>query len=131
VTPARALLTWLLLFAVAFANGALREFTYRRTLGEALANQVSCGIGIAAIWAAVWAIGGHWRFTSAAQAWRIGALWLVMTVAWEFLFFHYVMEHPWDELLANYAIWRGRLWVLVLAGILTAPLAAFHLNSKG
>ena len=48
-----------------------------------------------------------------------------MTVAWEFGFFHYAMGHSWEELLANYAFWQGRLWVLVLAGILVAPVLTY------
>jgi hypothetical protein len=43
-------------------------------------------------------------------------------VAWEFDFFHFVMGHSWERLLHEYAIWQGRLWVLVLEGILLAPV---------
>ena len=51
------MIAWLLLFAVAFTNGALRAVGYQKYLGEWRANQVSCGIGIIAIWVVVWALG--------------------------------------------------------------------------
>jgi hypothetical protein len=52
----------------------------------------------------------------------VGLLWLVLTVAFEFGFFHYVVGKPWDVLLADYNILRGRLWVLVLATVLLGPI---------
>ena len=61
------------------------------------------------------------RLTSARQAWYIGLFWLALTVAFEFLFFHYVGGHSWAELLANYDIASGRLWPLILLWVTVAP----------
>ena len=47
--------------------------------------------------------------------------WLGMTVAFEELFGHYVDGKSWTDLAANYAIWRGRLWPLVLLMVVLAP----------
>jgi hypothetical protein len=52
----------------------------------------------------------------------VGLLWLVLTVAFEFDFFHSVGGKPWDVLLADYNILRGRLWILVLATVLLGPI---------
>jgi hypothetical protein len=121
MTLARALISWLLLFVVAFANGAFREFFYTAYLGEHRANQVSCGTGIVLIGLAVWLLSRRWRFLSRAQAWRTGWLWLALTVAWEFVFGIFVRGLPWDRVLREYAFWQGRLWTLVLAAILVLP----------
>jgi hypothetical protein len=51
----------------------------------------------------------------------IGLFWMALTVAFEFLFFHYVGGHPWPALLANYDLLNGRIWVLLLAWIAIAP----------
>lgn len=122
MTLVQALLAWLVLFVVAFANGLLRAVFLKTYLGDLRAHQVSCGIGIVLITAAVWLLSRRWRFLSTAQAWRTGLLWLALTVAWEFLFFHFVFGSSWALLLQDYALWQGRLWVLVLATILLAPV---------
>jgi hypothetical protein len=122
MTWAKALISWLILFVIAFANGAFRSLYYVRFLGEQRANQVSCGTGILAFGIAIWLLSRRWRFASNAQAWRTGLLWLGLTIGWEFVFGHYVMGHPWERLLHDYAIWEGRLWVLVLAFVLVAPV---------
>ncbi|MCL6545144.1 MAG: hypothetical protein K6T61_07935, partial [Bryobacteraceae bacterium] len=54
----------------------------------------------------------------------LGAGWCAATVAFEFGFGHYIIGHPWSALLADYNLFRGRLWVLVLLTLLLAPLAA-------
>jgi hypothetical protein len=125
MTLIQALISWLVLFAVAFANGAIREFAYTAYLGEHRANQVSCGTGIVLIGAAVWLLSRRWRFQSSAQAWRTGWLWLALTVAWEFLFGLYLRGYPWERVLHEYAIWQGRLWTLVLLAILVLPALVY------
>jgi len=51
----------------------------------------------------------------------IGAFWAILTIGFEFGFGHYVMGRPWDYLLADYNILKGRLWSLVLLTMLIAP----------
>jgi hypothetical protein len=46
---------------------------------------------------------------------------MALTVAFEFLFFHYVGGEPWPELLANYDLSEGRLWPLILLWVAVAP----------
>jgi hypothetical protein len=55
---------------------------------------------------------------------RALAVWLLLTVAFEFLAGHYLFGHAWDRLLADYNLAGGRIWVLVLATTMFAPLAA-------
>jgi len=48
-----------------------------------------------------------------------------LTVAFEFLFGHFVMGNPWEALLHDYNLVAGRVWVLVLTWIAVAPII-FH-----
>jgi len=52
----------------------------------------------------------------------IGFFWVVITVIFEFVFGHYVMGHSWKKLFADYNLFNGRLWVLVLLNNIFAPL---------
>lgn len=52
----------------------------------------------------------------------VGGYWLVLTVAFEFIFGHYVAGHSWEKLLADYNIFKGRIWGVVLLTVFFAPL---------
>jgi hypothetical protein len=47
-------------------------------------------------------LGYQWTPTSDGQAIIIGLVWLGMTVAFEFLFGHYVAKRSWNQLLCDY-----------------------------
>ncbi len=57
----------------------------------------------------------------------LGICWFAATVAFEFIFGHYVMGHPWEKLLADYNLLKGRLWSLVLLIDLAAPAAFYYI----
>ncbi len=70
------------------------------------------------------------KLNSTKEALRLGLTWFILTVAFEFLFEHFVMGHPWATLLSDYNLFAGRLWVLVLLWIATAP-AIFYRVQRG
>ena len=43
-----------------------------------------------------------------------GIMWVALTVAFEFLAGHYVFGNSWKRLTADYNVFRGRIWILVL-----------------
>lgn len=51
----------------------------------------------------------------------IGLLWMVMTLGFEFGAGHFLFKKPWSELLLDYNIAKGRIWVLVPIVTATAP----------
>lgn len=105
----------------AIANGALRDFTYGKHLAELRAHQLSSLIGCALLGMVMWFFVNRWPPSSERAAFAIGLFWMVLTMAFEFLFFHYVGGRPWAELVANYNVLQGRVWVLVLAWVALAP----------
>lgn len=112
---------WLVMLLVSVANGALREFTYGRHMSELAAHQLSTATSIVLLAGVIRACVRLYPPASGSQAWGLGLMWLLLTMAFEFLFFHYLGGHPWSELLANYNVRQGRLWVLVLIWIACAP----------
>jgi len=117
----RYLQAWFTMLGVAMVNGGLRDMTYGKQLPELLANQLSCLSGIILLGIVIYLYVRRWSLGSARQALYIGLFWMVLTMAFEFLFFHYFGGHSWTELLANYDIASGRLWPLVLLWVLIAP----------
>ena len=117
----RYLIAWFVLLLVAMVNGALRDFTYGRYISGLVANQLSCLSGIILFGVVFYQFVRRWPPDSSRQAICIGLFWMVLTVAFEFLFFHYVAGHSWTELLANYDIAHGHLWPLILLWVAFGP----------
>jgi hypothetical protein len=115
------ILSWFGLLFIAMINGALRDIVYKPFLGDLLSHQISVVIGITLFGFFIWYLSKRWPLSSSSQAWRIGFIWLSMTVAFEFLFFHYARGVPWSTLLHDYNILEGRVWILVLVWVTIAP----------
>jgi hypothetical protein len=119
---------WLGLMLLAILNGSVRQFGYARRLGDLRAHQLSTLIGLAVFSAYLWMLARVQPIGTPAQAVGIGALWLAMTLLFEFGFGHYVAGHPWSWLLADFNILRGRLWILILAWCALAPWVSHRLQ---
>ncbi len=113
---------WLIFLVMAVSLGALREGVIAPTLGEQAAHIIGTlvflSVMLAIQWVFVARVGQNVR---PKDLWQIGLMWTVMTVCFEFGFFHFVAGVPWDRLLADYNVFAGRLWVLVLLTTLFGP----------
>ena len=125
------LIAWFVMLLVSVANGALRQFTFGKYLDEKNAHQISTVIGILLLGIVIRAFVRRYPPVSGRQALLIGLLWMALTIAFEFLFFHYVGGRSWTELLANYNLFEGRVWVAVLAWVAIAPYVFFRLKNPG
>ena len=119
--PAKATLGWLLLFVVMFANGAIRVLVLQPQLGEDRARQVASLSGVVLVLLVSWLFVRVSPGATSPQLWWVGVAWLIATVAFEFLFGHFVSGLGWHALLADYNILRGRLWSLILIGVCLGP----------
>jgi len=120
------ILLWLGLLLLAIINGAIRDFTYLNIFGEHTAHQVSSIILLLLISTYCYFIFGYWRLTSENEAIFVGVLWLLLTLAFEFLFGHYVAKHSWKKLLSKYNIFKGDLWILILIWTAVVPLIYYN-----
>ena len=121
----RAIVIWLVLLTVAVLNGGFREGVLVPRLGRAVAQGVSTLMLSALIVVIGW-ISLPWIAPSTLQeAWTIGLMWVALTLAFEFLAGHFIFGKPWQELLADYNLFAGRIWVMVLIVTLMTPVMAF------
>lgn len=124
------ILAWFLLLVAAVTNGIIRQSFFLDKMEELHAHQLSTFTGILLFALIVWGLSRIWPLESAAQAWTIGFIWLGMTLAFEFLFFHYVGGKPWDVLLRDYNILEGRVWPLILVWVTVAPYIFYRVAQK-
>jgi hypothetical protein len=112
--------------AIAVANGAVREGGLRHWLGDAAARQVSTLLLLGFFASYMAAIFRLWPLDSSGPALGVGAMWLVLTLAFEFTLGRLVSRLSWSQLLAEYNLYSGRLWVLVPVWVAVAPYVFFR-----
>lgn len=126
----RYTLAWAPMILLAIGNGALREYTYGRRLSELQAHQLSTLIGLLLFAGYIFGLSEVWPLQSSSQATVIGAVWLALTLGFEFFFGHYVSGRPWAVLLHDYNIFAGRLWLFLLIWIAIAPWVFYLLQTS-
>ena len=119
---------WGLLLVLAVMNGGVRDTWLSPRLGDtagrALITVLLSLLILLATWTTIRWIGPR----TAGQALTVGAVWLLLTVAFEFGVGHYAFGKSWSELLADYDVSRGRIWILVLVVTLLAPAMTARLR---
>ncbi len=114
---------WLLLLVLAIINAGIREALYKPKLGDNLGHAISSVIAIGYTLIITYFFVDYIKVSATKIDFLlIGTLWLTLTVVFEFGFGHYVMGHSWEYLLADYNIFKGRLWSLVLLAMFVSPL---------
>lgn len=117
----RAFATWFLLLILAVLNGGVRDTWLSPRLGDTVGRALSTLL-LWLILLTTWMTIGWIRPATTREALRAGTLWLALTLSFEFVVGHYGFGKPWAELLADYDVRRGRIWVLVLVVTFLAPL---------
>ncbi len=115
---------WLLLMLVAVLNGVIREAWLVPQIGRGMAFPLS-GVMLSVLIFLMTLTTVRWLpIASLADTWKVGGFWLVVTMAFEFLFGHFVLGASWDRLLAAYSPGNANLWLLVLFTTLVSPFLA-------
>lgn len=120
----RSLRVWFAMLLVASINGAIRETILIPRLGDVVGRGISTLILSALVLLLAWSTIRWINPRSTGDAWMIGAAWVVLVLAFEFLAGHYLFGKPWTELTQDYDLSRGRIWILVLITTAVAPSLA-------
>jgi hypothetical protein len=128
LTLLKAVGIWFLFMILAVLNGILRVKALNSLTGREWALPLSGIILCAAIFLVTYIFIPKLKSSRAADYRLIGGLWVLLTLAFEFLFGHYVIGESWASLADAYNIKKGNLWSLVMIVIAVAPLAAAKLR---
>lgn len=113
---------WFLLIPIAILNGTVRNYLYQPWTGELAAHWISSIILSGLIFLITYIFLKNTKAVfSKKDLIMVGVLWVLLTMIFEFGFGHFIMGHPWEKLLADYNIFKGRVWSLVLLADLIAP----------
>jgi hypothetical protein len=127
VVVVKYIVAWLGMMALAVANGIVRDKLYGPRVGELAAHQFSTAILLIAFGAYFYGLERLWPIHSRASAWLIGVAWLIMTLLFETALGRLVAREPWQRILADYNVLKGRLWILVPLWVLCGPYVVFRL----
>jgi len=118
----KIILMWLCFTPVPFLNGTLREKWYKKKIGELKSN-----IAGAIILSSFFLLYTYLFFKneiiyfSTGKLLLMGFIWLIMTLIFEFGM-GIVSGRSLRYMLADYNIFKGRLWPLFLLVVLFSPL---------
>ena len=119
------IITWFGLLILAIINGTIRDFNYQKKIGEHRGHQLSTITLLMLMSVYCYFLFNFWQLNSVSQAISVGIYWLVLTLAFEFLFGHFVSKKEWKVLLRDYNILKGRLWILIPLWTAIVPYLSF------
>jgi len=116
----KSILIWLSIIPLAILNGALREAFLIPLLGENFAQPIS-GI-ILCLLIFIVSLVFIPRIGKGEQKtyWKIGILWIILTIVFETIF-GLAVGNSFSELLRAYDITTGNLWLIIVIFIGIAP----------
>lgn len=123
------LLAWFPMLLLAIANGALREFVFKKYVGELTAHQLSTFSLLLLFTIYIGFIIKWIPPASANQAMLVGLFWLGLTLLFEFGFGRY-RGNSWEKLFTDYNLLKGRLWILIPLWLAIAPYLFFKLRNR-
>ena len=127
----RALAVWLILIAVEFAHGILRALFLVPVVGDFRSRQIGVLTGSLLILLVV-SIFIRWLHARTTKYLiLVGLLWLILTVAFEFSFGHFVFGRSWSDLAADYDLPHGGLLPFGMLVLLFSPVIATKLRGPG
>jgi hypothetical protein len=121
---------WLGMLMIAVANGYFANTYVTPRLGDYGTHVYKTLTFMPIVFVFAW----FYAWQTTGDLWLINALfvscfWVSLTILFEFVFGHYILGNSWEVLLADYRIWQGRLWSLVLICEAIAPVTlAWLLN---
>ncbi len=129
-TIIRSLAVWLLIIVAEIVHGILRAIVLVPVVGEFRSNQIGVFTGSAIILAITYFTIRWIGATSRTELLLVGAIWLVLTVAFEVLFGRFVVGLSWKRIASDYNILNGGLMPLGLLVLLFSPMIAAKLFEK-
>jgi hypothetical protein len=121
---------WLGFLVVAITCGFIRERFLVPGFGPLGGRALGTLLVAAIIFTMIYVYIGKLPEASRAALFKLGLGWTMATIMFEFLFGHYVMGHAWESLWADYHVFQGRLWPLVLLVTLLGPLLARKIRDE-
>lgn len=121
------ILIWIPMILIAVLNGTVRDVWYKKYIGELAGRQLSTVSLIILFGIYMKFLFKKYPVESEIQAVFIGVLWLILTLAFEFVLGRFG-GHSWANLFDEYNILKGRIWILIPIWVAMAPYLFFKIK---
>jgi len=123
----RIFLLWLPMTLIAFANATLRELVFVKMFSQLHASKLSTLTLILFCALYTWLIWSVLKISSAGQALRVGLIWMILTILFEFLL-GWFLNQSWESMLKNYNLPAGNIWPVFLLALFLMPVVTCRIK---
>lgn len=127
----RGIGVWLIIIVAEILHGIIRAVVLVPLVGEFRSNQIGVFSGSILILAIALLFVNWLGASRTSDLLWVGFVWVVLTLAFEFLFGRFVMRLSWDRLLADYNLLEGGLLPIGLIVLGLSPLIAAKMRGIG
>ena len=114
---------WMAFLGIAMANGAVGDLLLARFISPYGIHLYKTGVAVLALIILARLYAQKVRPTRWLQdALECSFIWVILTLSFEFLVGHYLLNNPWAVIIQEYHLAEGRWWVLVPTTEFIAPL---------
>jgi hypothetical protein len=124
----RALAVWLLLIVAEILHGIGRGIFLVPHVGDFRSRQIGVFTGSLIILVIALATVRWIGAPRPTQLLGVGLLWLLLTLAFEILFGHFIMGASWERLASDYDVLQGGFLPIGMVVLLLSPLIAAKLR---
>lgn len=117
------------MIVLAFVNAGLRELVFIKHFSEFRAHQLSTLTLVVLCIIYVWLVFPLLNIQNSKQAFLIGFVWVILTVAFEFTLGR-ITNKSWEYLLQNYNLLTGRIWLVFLISLFILPYLFYVIKNK-
>lgn len=125
---AKTLLVWFVLMLVEFLHGTLRVLFLVPRVGDFSSRQIGVFTGSLLIFVVVYLFAPWFGPLSTRALLFVGAVWLVLTVLFEFAMGIFLFHFPLTRLLEDFNVPRGGLFPFALLFLFFCPLLVSRLR---
>jgi hypothetical protein len=126
----RSFASWFILIGAEIAHGILRAILLAPWVGEFRSNQIGVFTGSVIILIIAYCTIRWIGAERTSELLLVGFIWLLLTVAFEVLFGHYVIGLTWDRIIADYNVSEGGFMPFGLLLLFASPMIAAKLTSR-
>ncbi|MFV8347986.1 hypothetical protein [Flavobacterium sp. ZB4P13] len=119
-------LLWFPMVFIAIVNGTARDLWYKKYIDELAARQLSTLSLIIFLGVYMFFVIKRFPPQSVSQSLFVGLIWLVLTLVFEFGLGFY-RGNTLSQLLDEYNIMNGHIWLLIPIWIISAPYIFFKI----
>jgi hypothetical protein len=121
------LIAWFPMLLIAIGNGMLRESFIKKYVSDFRARQLSTLTLLLFFTVYIYFMVRQFPPQTGNQALLLGIIWVVLTLLFEFGFGRF-RGNSWQSLLAEYNIFKGKVWILIPAWVMIAPWLFYQLQ---